>query len=221
MQENVDIPNITGSGDVVPFEELFKATEKILKKGYDQILEHYLPLPDVSIDGAKEFYEQNRKDNWHNVRIYEFSEVQAKQYVSEFFKKLELAYKDFVEYCFPAYQDELDFYTTIPHEYFFYMKDDDILKWGSFGYRPSRTGKFQIQFKDSSESDEAFKSIGLKSLRGFTLDFILCIRNDHHYPVKTVDRLNTMKVDEHCVIRNWVYKFLENDMEKLFKEIDD
>lgn len=221
LQENVDIPKITGSGDVVPFEELFKATEILLEKGYDQILEHYLPLPDVSIDGAKEFYEQNRKDNWHNVRIYEFSEVQAKQYVSEFFKKLELAYKDFVEYCFPAYQDELDFYTTIPHEYFFYMKDDDILKWGSFGYRPSRTGKFQIQFKDSSESDEAFKSIGLKSLRGFTLDFILCIRNDHHYPVKTVDRLNTMKVDEHCVIRNWVYKFLENDMEKLFKEIDD
>ncbi|MFV8366379.1 type I restriction enzyme HsdR N-terminal domain-containing protein [Flavobacterium sp. XS1P27] len=221
LQENVDIPKITGSGDVVPFEELFKATEILLEKGYDQIHEHYLPLPDVSIDRAKEFYEQNRKDNWHYVRISQFSEVQAKQYVSEFFRHLELAYKDFVEYCFPTYKDELDFYTSIPHEYFFYMKDDDILKWGRFGYRPSRTGKFEIHFKDSSESDEAFKSIGLKSLRGFTLDFILCIRNDYHYPVKTVDRLNTTKVDEYCVIRNWVYKFLEDDMEKLFKENDD
>ena len=98
------------------------------------------------------------------------------------------------------------------------MKDSDILKWGTFGYRPSRTGKFEIHFKDSSESDEAFKSIGLKSLRAFTLDFILRIRNDYRYPVKTVDRLNTAKVDEYCVIRNWVYKFIESDMRELFKE---
>ncbi|MFV8271260.1 hypothetical protein ACNQGP_15175 [Flavobacterium sp. GT2N3] len=221
LHENVDIPKITGSGDVVPFEELFKATQILIEKGYDQILEHYLPLPDVSINRAKEFYEQNRKDNWNYVRIAQFSEVQAKQYVSEFFRHLELAYKDFVEYCFPTYKDEFDFYATIPHEYFFYMKDDDILKWGSFGYRQSPLGKFEINFKDSSESDEAFKSIGLKSLRSFSLDFILHIRDDHRYPVKTVDRLNTTKVDEYCVIRNWVYKFLEVDMEKLFKENDD
>ncbi|AXP82738.1 hypothetical protein CJ739_3677 [Mariniflexile rhizosphaerae] len=221
LLENVDIPKITGSGDVVPFEELFKVTQVLLEKGYNQILEHYLPLPDVSIDRAKEFYEQNRKDNWNYVRIAQFSEVQAKQYVSEFFRHLELAYKDFVEYCFPTYKDEFDFYTTIPHEYFFYMKDDDILKWGSFGYRPSPNGKFEINFKDSNESDEAFKSIGLKSLRSFSLDFILRIRDNHRYPIKTVDRINTEKVDEYCVIRNWVYKLLENDMRELFKENED
>lgn len=220
LQENVDIPKIQGIGDVVPFEELFKATQILLEKGYDQILEHYLPLPDISIDRAKEFYEQNRKDNWNYVRIAQFSEVQAKQYVSEFFRHLEMAYKDFVDYCFPTYKDEFDFYKTIPHEYFFYMNDSDILKWGTFGYRPSRTGKFEIHFTDSSESDEAFKSIGLKSLRAFTLDFILRIRNDYRYPVKTVDRLNTAKVDEYCVIRNWVYKFVESDMRELFKEND-
>lgn len=221
LQENVDIPKIQGIGDVVPFEELFKATQILLEKGYNQILKHYLPLPDVSIDRAKEFYEQNRKDNWNYVRIAQFSEVQAKQYASEFFRHLELAYKDFVDYCFPTYKDEFDFYKTIPHEYFFYMKDSDILKWGTFGYRPSRTGKFEIHFTDSSESDEAFKSIGLKSLRAFTLDFILRIRNDYRYPVKTVDRLNTVKVDEYCVIRNWVYKFVESDMRELFKENED
>ena len=221
LQENVDIPKITSYGDVAPFEELFKATEILLEKGYDQIDEHYLPLPDVSINIAKEFYEQNRKDNWDYVRTAQFSGPQAKIYISEFCKYLELCYKDFVEYCFPTYKDEFPFYTTIPHEYFFYMKDSDILKWGTFGYRPSRTGKFEIHFKDSSESDEAFKSIGLKSLRGFTLDFILRIRNDYRYPVKTVDALNTAKVDEYCVIRNWVYKLLEDDMRDVFKENED
>lgn len=221
LQENVDILKIEGIGDFAPFEELFKATQILLEKGYDQILEHYLPLPDVSIDRAKEYYEQNRKDNWNYVRIAQFSEVQAKQYVSQFFRHLEMAYNDFVDYCFPTYKNEFDFYKTIPHEYFFFMKDDDILKWGSFGYRPSRTGKFEIHFKDIIESDEAFKSIGLKSLRSFSLDLILRIRDDHHYPVKTVDRLNTAKVDEYCVIRNWVYKFLESDMRELFKENED
>jgi hypothetical protein len=218
LQENIDIPKITSYGDVAPFEELFKATEILLEKGYDQIPEHYLPLPDVTINQAKEFYEQNRKDNWDYVRISQFSEVQAKLYVSVFLTHLERAYKDFVEYYFATYKDEFDFYATIPHEYFFFMKDADILKWGSFGYRPSRTGKLEIHFKDSSESEEAFKSIGLKSLRTFTLDFILRIRNDYQYPVKTVDLLNTAKVDEYCVIRNWVYKFLETDMSHLFKE---
>jgi hypothetical protein len=221
LKGNVNIPKITSYGDVAPFEELFKVTEILLEKGYDKIDGHYLPLPDVSINVAKEFYEQNRKDNWNYVRIVQFSEIQAKEYVSDFFRHLELAYKDFVEYYFPTYKDDLDFYATIPHEYFFYMKDDDILKWGSFGYRPSPSGKFEINFKDSSESDEAFKSIGLKSLRSFSLDFILRIRDDHRYPVKTVDRLNTTKVDEYCVIRNWVYKFLEVDMKKLFKENED
>lgn len=218
LQENINIPKIKGIGDVVPFEELFRATQILLEKGYNQILEHYLPLPDVSINQAKEFYEQNRKDNWDYVRIAQFSEQQAKFYITEFLKKLELCYKEFVDYCFPTYKDEFQFYTNIPHEYFFYMKDSDILKWGSFGYRPSRTGKLEIYFKDGNEADEAFKSAGLKSLRAFTLDFILRIRNDYRYPVKTVDRLNTEKVDEYCVIRNWVYKFVESDMRELFKE---
>lgn len=218
LQKNINLPKIKGIGDVVPFEELFKVTQILIEKGYDQILEHYLPLPDISIDRAKEFYEQNRKDNWNYVRIAQFSEVQAKQYVSEFFRHLEMAYKDFVDYCFPTYKDEFDFYKTIPHEYFFYMKDSDILKWGTFGYRPSRTGKFEIHFKDSIKSDEVFKSIGLNSLRPFTLDLILRICNNYRYPVKTVYRLKTPKVDEYCVIRNWVYKILEIDMKKLFKE---
>ena len=218
LQENINIPKIKGMGDVAPFEELFKATQILLEKGYDQIVEHYLPLPDVSINQAKEFYEQNRKDNWNYVRIAQFSEIQAKHYVSEFFRHLELAYKEFVDYCFPTYKDEFDFYATIPHEYFFYLKDSDILKWGTFGYRPSQTGEYEIHFKDSSESDEAFKSIGLKSLRSFSLDLILRIRDDHRYPVKTVYRINTEKVDQYCVIRNWVYKFLESDMRELFEE---
>ena len=68
---------------------------------------------------------------------------------------------------------------------------------------------------------EVFEKDGIKSLSGFSLDSILRVNDYARYPVQTVDGINTEEVDEYCVIRNWVYKFLEDDMEKLFKENDD
>lgn len=222
LKENRNIPKFNWIGDVPPFEELSKIVDILLGNGYKEIKDHYLPLPDKSISETKAFYEENRKDNWHQIRISQYSEPQAKLYITEFFKKLEICYKEFVEYCFPTFKDEFSFYKTIPHEYIFYMKESDVLKWGTFGYRSSQTGKFEIYFKDSCESEEAFGKENLKCLRSFSLDSILHLNNYYaRYPVPTIDRINTPKVDEYCVIRNWIYKLLEKDIEKLFKENDD
>ncbi|PRZ22776.1 type I restriction enzyme HsdR N-terminal domain-containing protein [Flavobacterium granuli] len=221
LKENRKIPEYNTTGDVPPFEELSKIVDILLERGYDQIKEHYLPLPDASIIETKKFYEQNRKNYINQIRMVQYSESQAKLYITEFFKHLEICYKEFVEYCFPTFKDEFPFYTAIPHEYIFYMKESDVLKWGTFGYRPSQTGKFEIYFKDTSKSGEAFGKESLKCLRTFSLDAILCVNDYARYPVQTVDKINTSKVDEYCVIRNWIYKFLEDDMKKLFKENDD
>ncbi len=221
LKENHKIPEFKTIGDVPPFKELSKIVEILIKKGHDEIQENYLPLPDKSIQETQAFYELNRKDNWHQIRTFQYSESQAKLYITEFFKKLEICYKEFVEYCFPIFKDKFPFYKTIPHEYIFYMKESDILKWGSFGYRSSKTGKFEIYFRDSNKSEEAFGKEGLKSLRSFSLDMILRVNDYARYPVQTVDRINTSDVDEYCVIRNWIYKLLEKDMRKLFKENDD
>ena len=53
-------------------------------------------------------------------------------------------------------------------------------------------------------------------LHAFSLDQIL--HNNYPYLIKTIDKVNTPKVDEFCVLRNWVYKFLKEDIETLFKE---
>lgn len=222
LKENHEIPEFSSKGDVPPFEELSKIVDILLERGYDEIKEHYLPLPDVSIIETKEFYEQNRTNYIQQIRMVQYSESQARLYISEFFKNFEICYKEFVEYCFPTLKDEFPFYKAIPHEYIFYMKDSDVLKWGTFGYRPSQTGKFEIYFKDNSKSEEVFKKEGLKCLRSFSLDAILRVNDYARYPVKTVDGINTSKVDEYCVIRNWIYKFLiEEDMKKIFKKNDD
>lgn len=222
LKDNLEIPNYNVSGDVPPFEELYRIIEVLLRKGYNKIDTHYLPLPDKSIIEAKSIYEQNRKQEIYHTRCIQYSREQAISYIECFFKHLEACYKDFVEHCFPTFKEEFEFYKTIPHEYFFYMKDLDVLKWGMFGHRPSESGKIKISVNESVDwtSDKAFKGDKITFLQGFSLEKILY--NDH-FPerIKTIDKINTPKVDDFCVIRNWVYRLLKNDMKQLFKENDE
>lgn len=221
IAEKHDIPKYNWTGDAPPFKELGIIVNILLERGYTEIKEHYLPLPDKSIAETKIFYEQNRHDNWHVLRSVQYSEVQAQLYIKEFFRHLEECYKIFVDDFFPTFKDKFHFYSTMPHEYLFYMKESNVHKWGSYGYRKSVSGNFDIIFKDLENTDEAFKIEGIKWLHGFSLDRLLRINNDYRYPVKTVDKLNTSDVDEYCVLRNWIYKLLEKDMEKLFKKYKD
>ena len=218
LKENVEIPKFKTIGDVPPFEELSKIINILMKNGYSEIKDHYLPLPNKSIPETKAFYEENRKDNWNQIRSFQYSETQSKIYISEFFKKLEICYKEFVEYCFPTLLNEFTFYNAIPHKYIFYTKDSDIR---GFAYCSSKNNEFEISFKNFVSTQNAFDNDGIKIFRGFSLDSILRVNDYARYPVQTVDRIRTSDVDEYCVIRNWIYKFLESDMEKLFKENED
>jgi hypothetical protein len=103
-----------------------------------------------------------------------------------------------------------------PHEYFVYMKDSDVLKWGLLGYRPSNSGAVKINFREMTTSDEPFTTGETRILRAFSLNQIL--HNDYSNLIKTIDKINTPKVDEFCVLRSWVYRFLKEDMKTLFKE---
>src|SRR5690606_16013090 len=180
IKDNTKIPKYNGIGDIPPLEELSKIVDILIQKGYNNIEKHFLPYPDKSIIEAKEFYEQNRKENFYHVRIAQYTKTQAILYITHFFQHLELCYKEFVEECFPTFRDDFSFYKTRPHEYFFYMKDSDVLKWGSFGYRESQTGKFEIHFRNIDESGKAFEKGEVLSLRSFSLDVILHIQDFIH-----------------------------------------
>lgn len=216
---NLEIPELCFSGNISVFEELFKIVSILLQRGYSEIQNHYLPYPDRSIIEAKEYYEQNRDQNLNKVRIFQYSEEQAKLYIETFFKHLESTYQKFVEHFFSAFKEELTFYTSIPHEYFFYMKDSNILKWGMFGYRPSKSGKVKIYINDNKNYHEAFEKDSISILRPFSLDLILTI--DGQDKVQMTPKMKVSKADDFCVIRNWVYKLLRSDLEKLFKENTD
>ncbi|MNE22696.1 hypothetical protein D3C80_1159180 [compost metagenome] len=67
--------------------------------------------------------------------------------------------------------------------------------------------------------EKAFKEDRIKSLQGFSLEDIL--RSDYHNDIRTIDKFNTSKVDDFCVIRNWVYKLLKDDMRDILKEYNE
>ena len=217
LRENLDIPKLNITGDFPPLEELYKIVEILLNKGYNEITQHHLPCPDISIHEIKTYCERERGVNIPQTRTLQFSEGQAKLYIESFLKHFDSCYKEFVEYCFPTFKDKLPFFMTLPHEYFVYMKDSDVLKWGMLGYRPSSNGEVKVNFKQLRSPDEPFPSEETHILHAFSLDHILH-NNDYFNLIKTIDKINTPKVDEFCVLRNWVYEFLKDDMKTLFKE---
>jgi len=219
IKNKIDIPIFKITGDTPPFEELFKIVNILLEKGYDMISKHHLPYPDKSIIEIKAFYEVNRKENLNQIRTFQYSENQAKLYIESFLTHLENSYKEFVENLFPTLKDDFPFYKTIPHDYFFYMKDSNIIEWGLFGYRASEKSEICINIKDFNSNDDAFNKDKILSLRAFSLDSFLY--NSYIYKIKTIDKIKTPKVDDFCVIRNWIYRFLKDDMEEIFKENKD
>jgi hypothetical protein len=219
LEEKIEFPAVDIMGDFPPFEELSKIIGVLQEKGYDKIGSHHLPYPDISIIEAREIFRQNDVKDIGQMRTYQYSVPQANLYIEYFFKYLENCYKDFVEYLFPTFKDGFSFYQTMPHDYFFYTKDSDVLKRGLFGYRSSKDCQTRFHFKELTPSKDMYsiaKEDRLLRLQSFSLDSIL--HNNHHNSIKTIDRINTPKVDDFCVVRNWVYKFLKDDMRPLFKE---
>ncbi|SNT39746.1 Type I restriction enzyme R protein N terminus (HSDR_N) [Ekhidna lutea] len=216
VEEQIEIPPLNVHGDFPPFEELNKIVDILLGKGYSVLSEHHLPCPDISIADTKELQEKNRKFELSKIRPSQFSEAQARLYVETFIRHFDTSYSKFIEYAFPTFKEQFHFYTTSPHEYFIYMKDEDILKWGVIGYRKSTDKKVKIHYKQYTSSNEPFEKGETKVLIGFSLDQIL--HNGYYDVIKTVDHINTPKVDDFCVLRNWIYKFLKNDTKELFKE---
>jgi hypothetical protein len=216
LRGDFNIPILKTTGDFPPMEELFKIVEVLLSKGYSELAEHHLPCPDISISDIKTIFEGEKSLKISQIRTLQFSADQAKLYIECFLKHFDSCYKEFVENFFPTFKDNFPFFKTLPHEYFVYMKDSDVLKWGELGYRQSKNGEVIVNFKALNSPEDPFPIDETNILYAFSLGHT--IHNNYDRLIKTVDKINTPKVDEFCVLRNWVYRFLKGDMETLFKE---
>ena len=85
-----------------------------------------------------------------------------------------------------------------------------FVEWAFHG--PARVREENLAFKKKKKyrEDLYHKTIALPM-----------VWHTNNHSGETIDRINTREVDKFCVIRNWLYKMLKSDMEKLFKENED
>jgi len=215
VTDNLILPTYYVNGEYTPLETLLRIVDLLLDKGIVEIREHLLPLPDKTIAETTLFHQQIREFNLRKIRPAQYSPENAKLYVEAFFRLLEQSYSEFVEFYFPTFKERFDFYTTMPHDYFFLTKDSDVRNWGFFGRRPSRSGKLTVNFKELVPfGDKSKFEGGVKSFRGFSLDSIIHFSD----PIKSSNWLNERNIDERCVLRNWVLQLLKEDMRGIFEE---
>jgi len=215
VKDNLILPTYYVNGEYTPLETLLRIVDLLLNEGIVEIREHLLPLPDKTIAETKQFHQEIREFNLRKIRPAQYSPENAKLYIEAFFGLLEKSYREFVEFYFPTFKERFDFYTTMPHDYFFHMQDSDVRNWGLFGHRPSSYGKLTVNFKEYVPfGDKSKFAGGVKSFRGFSLDSVLHFSD----PIKSSIWLNERGIDERCVLRNWVLQLLKEDMKGIFEE---
>jgi hypothetical protein len=82
IKQNIDVPKLNIRGDFPPIEELGRIVDILLNKGYDELTDHHLPGPDISIKEIKRISEQERGLKIPQIRTLQFSAEQAKLYVT-------------------------------------------------------------------------------------------------------------------------------------------
>ncbi|MGX5854424.1 type I restriction enzyme HsdR N-terminal domain-containing protein [Dyadobacter jiangsuensis] len=216
FRRNIEIPRMNSVGDFPPLEELSRIVEILIKRGHLYIEKHYLPYPDRSVNESKEFLQKSPKKEISNIINSQFSTERVRLYIECLFGHIEKCYKEFVELNFPTFKGKFHFFTSMPHEYFFYIKEEEGSRWGYLGYRTSENDQVKFQHKEFYSSSDAFDKDKIDVLYGISFDNF--IRVDYLHLVKTVDQLNTPKVDESCVVRSWIFRILKSDIKGFFKE---
>lgn len=218
IQNNLDIPKLKITKGFLSVEDLSIAVETLLNKGYNELKEHHLPYPDKPIKSIRQYYEKNKTENWKTIRSIQYSREQAKLYTETFFKLLESCYKEFIEYFFPSFKNNFSFYKSLPHEYFLYLKDDDILEYGWIGYRTSKSGKTSFNYKEISPNVfQKFSEDNIDTSYVFSLDKILY----DEYPDGMGTISSSSIANNFCILKSWVYQLIENDINNVFKNDDD
>ena len=215
FQNNIDIPQLRISGDFPPFEELSKIVNILIDRGITELGKHYLPYPDISISESRRL-RKNSASRFQDIMYSQYTEDQAKLFIERFLTLLERCYKEFIEYNFPTFKNQFEFYTTMPHEYVIYTHERNSSDFDRLRYCKSSSG--QIQFHHKKINISKLSHDGEKPYTELWFSFDKFLQVSYHDVVKTIDRLNTRKVDEASVIRSWVHKLLKGDIKELFKE---
>jgi hypothetical protein len=212
----IPMPNV--SGNFPPFVWLQATLEELIKNGLVAIEDHHLPTADIPPPNVDAEVRRRRgKENWIPAIVAaHFTEEQMRRYITSFLITAEKSLCDVVDVCFPHMKNDLNFYRSAPHEYIVAYRHEDPDSFNlTYGWRRSRSGFSEVHFVEDDFGSAFLSKHGVDSVCHSSVADVLWISSSDAR--QTFKGLDTTKVDESCVIRQWVYRVIESDIKDLLQ----
>lgn len=218
VRENKLIPRPNIYGDFPPFEVLSKAIETIKKRNIKNI-DLIFPPPNISEKEINARVIQKFSQvifNPSNFLIFSYSDNQLKKFLERFFKLFIEEYIILVESCFPTFKKRFPFYSCQPVIFYVEASTEKRLNWNlKYGYKHCNLEKSVVRVKINPKSSKLSfgnrEFIDIKHWAG--LNAIL------HSPAISLDpKLNTQKANEMCILRNWIYQKINEEIDYTIEE---
>ncbi len=221
LNENKPIPIVRISGDFPPFSVLLESL-KIVSNKYEVIKEPILPEPNIPIDEINKKIIQSGRYLYNNsdAIISQYSDEQLKKYLESFYTLYISEYKILVETCFNFFKDKLPLYSSLPvHLYVEALTNKTnnwTLKYCIMKVKPENT-VIEVVINPSlskfnSIDDDIFEGCSAMGLENI-------FSNEHNF-FSIDNRLNLNRVNGFCVIRNWVYGKIFEELKYILENIE-
>lgn len=219
LQENKAIPRPNIYGDFPPLQVLSKAIETMKMENIEKI-NLLFPSPDIS---EKDINARIFKKsipvifNPSSLLFLSYSDNQLKKFLLRFFELYIEEYSTLIETCFPTLKNRFPFFSYLPVIFYVEASTKKPFDWSlKYGYKHCDMGKSIVKVTINPKSSKlSFGNSEYADIKHWAgLDAIL------HSPAKTIDpKLKTHKANEMCILRNWIYQKINEEIEYIIEEI--
>ena len=205
------IPEPHMLGHFPPFVHLMKIIRRLMENGVQRRDRHNLPGPDIDVRKARRDIAAHQGSTVSTGTLIEaqFTDGQVRRYIEGFLLCVETAYAEVVDECFPLLKYSMPFYASRPHRYLvrYELGDVDSITIAcikSDGYYDHPVVEFTEDRSETFRRGHGYLWSWVRSASSaFAADYSR---------LRTVEGMESPKVDEFCVVREWVYHLLSGDL---------
>lgn len=208
IENELEIPALRENIKSSPLAFLYNCINSLLQNGKTVLGElEYLPPINAMI---------SKIDSSGNPTRYYFKKGSIQTIVESTLKILDSAYKDLVDLCFPSIKHELDYYSKLPHQFYIYYNNESEQFHTNFcyAYTQSENGRTNFKWIDTPWARSEFAKYGYVLLHSVRLDYLFR-QNSSRDLFRSFD---SRESERHLVVRELVYKILEDDFKNYCKE---
>ncbi|MHC2994143.1 MAG: type I restriction enzyme HsdR N-terminal domain-containing protein [Candidatus Atribacteria bacterium] len=220
IKNKKEIPFPNSYGDFPPYVSLYDFIDILIKKGITVIKKPLFPQADIPIDQINDKINKMGGQTNHvpHIIVAQYSDEQLKKYIETFFPLFIKEYNKMVEVCFPTIKHSFPFYNNQP---FYFIIEFNRFKQNGwtlcYGYKTDnlKENKFEVIINPAKSKFDC-KDKSFKTIHFSTIDKLF--RADVYSKNRSIaSNFNIREADEACVLRDWVYNEIENELKNLIE----